>query len=170
ASYVSEFKKIVNNEILEVNLLNPDQDNGLQKLRTIIEQQLENLPHIRKPIFRCWLDGRQVLEEEAKKFNYISIERFQQICLDNGVEEPFFELVGRYLHNLGIVLWYHDKDYLRNKMILNPLWAITAVYKIIDDKKIQDNKGLFDTTDIDRLWNDPSYRFSKDELTSLLKV
>ena len=170
ASYVSEFKKIVNNEILEVNLLNPDQDNGLQKLRTIIEQQLENLPHIRKPIFRCWLDGRKVLEEEAKKFNYISIERFQQICLDNGVEEPFFELVGRYLHNLGIVLWYHDKDYLRNKMILNPLWAITAVYKIIDDKKIQDNKGLFDITDIDRLWNDPSYRFSKDELTSLLKV
>src|SRR5678816_3974794 len=50
ASYVSEFKKIVNNEILEVNLLNPDQDNGLQKLRTIIEQQLENLPHIRKPV------------------------------------------------------------------------------------------------------------------------
>lgn len=74
------------------------------------------------------------------------------------------------MHNLGIVLWYHDKDYLRNMMILNPMWAITAIYKIIDDKKIQDNKGKFDTTDLDRLWNDASYKFSKDELTSLLKV
>lgn len=170
ASYVGEFKKIVNNEIIEVNLLTPQQDNGLQKLRTIIEQQLENLPHIRKPIFRCWLDVRQALQEEAKKTPYISIERYQQICLENEVEEAYFELVGRYLHNLGIVLWYHDKEFLRNKMILNPLWAISAIYKIIDDKLIQDRKGKFDNADKDRLWSDVSYRFSKDELTTLLKV
>jgi len=170
ASYVSEFKKIVNNEILEVNLLKPQQDDGLQKLRTIIEQQLENLPHIRKPIFRCWLDVREALQEEANKNPYISIERYQQICIEKGVEEPYFELVGRYLHNLGIVLWYHDKEFLQNKMILNPLWAISAIYKIIDDKKIQDNKGKFDNDDKNRLWSDASYKFSKDELTSLLKV
>lgn len=170
ASYVNEFKKIVNHEIIEVNLSNPDDNEGLLKLRNVIEYQLENLPHIRRPIFRCWLDGRKVLDEIAKTEPYITIERFQQICLANGVEEPFFELVGRYLHNLGIVLWYHDKEYLRNKMILNPNWAISAIYKIIDDKKIQDNKGRFNQADIDRLWNDPSYRFSKDELTTLLKV
>ena len=172
ASYVSEFKKIVNNQILEVNLLNPEQDSCLQNLRTIIEQQLENLPHIRKPIFRCWLDVREALLSEAKSNkNFIDMKRYEEICDGNGVNgEEHRKLIGRYLHNLGIVLWYHDKDYLRNMMILNPMWAITAIYKIIDDKKIQDNKGKFDTTDLDRLWNDASYKFSKDELTSLLKV
>ncbi len=172
ASYVSEFKKIINNEILEVNLLNPEQDNCLQKLRTIVEQQLENLPHIRKPVFRCWLDVREALLSEAKdNKNFIDMKRYEEICDNNGVNgEEHRKLVGRYLHNLGIVLWYHDKDYLRNIMILKPMWAITAIYKIIDDKKIQDNKGKFDNTDLDSLWNEVSYKFSKDELTSMLKV
>lgn len=170
ASYISIFKNIRYAQVQEVNLLNPSQDNGLQKLTEIIQKELESLPHIQKPIFRCWLDLRAALQEEAKTLNYISIERFYALCEQHEVDEEYIELVGRYLHNLGIVLWYHDKEFLKNKMILNPLWAINAIYRIIDDKTIQNRKGIFDQNDKDRLWNDASYRFAKDELTSLLKV
>ncbi len=169
ASYTSVFKNIKYAQIQEINLLDPLKDNSLEKLTSIVQQELEQLPHIKVPIFRCWLDGRESLLEESKTNNYISIERFHELCNKNGIEESYVELVGRYLHNLGVVLWYHDKEYLKNKMILNPLWAINAIYKIIDDKAIQDRKGIFDQKDKDRLWSEPSYKFAKDELTSLLR-
>lgn len=170
ASYTTVFKNIKYAQVLEVNLLNPEQDNGLQKLTRILQQELEQLPHIQKPIFRCWLDVRGALMKEAQTRNYIPIERFYELCSEMKVEDKDVELVGRYLHNLGIVLWYHDKEFLKNKMILKPLWAINAIYKVIDDKDIQNRKGIFLQEDKDRLWSDADYKFAKDELTSLLKV
>ncbi|MDD4965059.1 MAG: COR domain-containing protein [Gallionella sp.] len=93
---------------------------------------------------------KQALEQKGE--NYISYEAYRALCTANGITEPDSQktLCG-LLHDLGIVLNFQDDerfDRLRETNVLNPEWVTNAVYKLLNIRKLFQNHGVLNRTDL----------------------
>lgn len=147
---------------------------GLKNLKGFIQHQITELPHIGKAVPKSWVKVREQLIEKANTHDYISFEKYSELCQATDKEafreDVDIEDLARFLHDLGIILWYYNKDLLRNLVILKPEWAMNAVYKIIDDTTIQSQKGIIYQADFIRLWKEETYRTKIRELKLMLQV
>jgi len=156
----------------ELNLINENE--GLDNIKATIINQIENLPHYGKGVPQSWVSIRNILLKEAKKAPFIHFERFKVICKSSN-EKSFvtpndFSDCCQFLHDIGVVLWYSTIDELKNWVILQPQWAMNAVYKIIDDNQIQSQRGNITAADFKRLWVDTDYDDMHDLLKKMLGV
>lgn len=152
--------------ILRTNLLT---GRGLEEVSHAIKEEAMSLPHIEDEVPRSWLSIRRKLEALAQEKDYISLERFLEICAAENVDEMAAAGLSHYLHDLGIFLHYRDDLLLRNFFILRHDWATNAVYKLLDDERIRTNNGLFYRETLDKTWHLPQYRFKHQELLNLMQ-
>lgn len=142
-------------------------DRGLIELKQIIQQELEHLPHIGTPLPKTWSVVRTALENDPR--NHISLDEYFTICQQNGFtrREDKLQLSG-YLHDLGICLHFQDDPVLKSTVILNPKWGTDAVYSVLDDRIVLNNRGQFGPNDLQRIWSDDKYSTMRDELLRLM--
>jgi len=140
---------------------------GLNELERAIRQELENLPHIGTPLPKTWSQVRTALENDPR--NYLTLDEYLTICQQNGFtrREDKLQLSG-YLHDLGICLHFQDDPVLKNTVILKPKWGTDAVYRVLDDHAVLDNRGQFGPNDLARIWSDEQYSSMRDELLRLM--
>ena len=72
-----------------------------------------------------------------------------------------------YLHDLGICLHFQDDPLLKHTIILKPEWATTAVYKVLDARKVREDLGRFTRDDLNDIWVD-DYADKRDEIRDSL--
>lgn len=132
---------------------------GIPALTEQIKTALENMYHLRDRLPEVWLKIRDRLKNVKR--NYIHIDDYYKICEEFGLDEKRAEYLCGYLHDLGVILHYRYDHLLENTVILNPEWATGAVYKIIDTRTIQDNKGRFIFDDLKTMWDKNRYPMEK---------
>ena len=113
-----------------------------------------------------WLKVKEYLEQSAQ--HYITHERFEEICVDEQIEgkERQKTLMG-FLHDLGVALNFKKLEYL-STFVLNPIWVTEAVYKIINDKEVIENKGSFTEEILQRILFED--KFPDHKLLFIVKV
>ena len=129
--------------------------------------QLGNLPHIGDQLPKIWVKIRKFLQNNRR--NFVSSTLFLSLCKKAGFKtlEDSLQL-SHYLHDLGTILHFQDDPLLKKTVILNPEWGTTAVYQILDNKKVKDNFGIFSRNDLREIWQDPEYQQMTDELLQLM--
>ncbi len=174
---ITEFKKyysIVDSKVYEVDLSFSKEKHRqeFRNFKKIIEHRLHELPQVQKPILSHWLAVRKELGKKLEdNIHLIKFSEYTKICCENTVDntESQKDLL-RYLHRLGVVLWYEEYQAVKQKVILNPEWITTALYRIIDSKDIRKKNGKLEQTDIEKLWNEPMYEDYHNELLEILKI
>ncbi|UCH98273.1 MAG: leucine-rich repeat domain-containing protein [Candidatus Aminicenantes bacterium] len=156
AAFIEKFKNIVT--FLKVSCLTGD---GISELTEKIREVLRGVPHLHDQLPGVWLDIRERLTKEEK--DYISLEGYFEICREYGMDEERAEFLSGYLHDLGVILHYRHDRLLENTVILNPEWATEAVYKLIDTRHIQENKGRFTFEDLKDIWDLTRYPREKHQ-------
>lgn len=136
-----------------------------------IQELLFKLPHIGDQLPRLWIPIREDLLKIRVKQPHISFAEFAAVCSQerNGKRlqrEEDQRYLSRYLHRLGVMLHYQDDDFLDNFVILNPQWAVDAVYSVLKDKRVVENHGRFTQEDLKEFWKD----YSRDERSRLLSL
>lgn len=136
-----------------------------------VQELLSNLPHIGDPLPRLWVPIRADLVERRKQQPHISFDEFADICNmeRNGKRlqrEKDQRFLSNYLHRLGVILHYQDDDHLDNFVILNPQWAVDAVYSVMKDTRVAKNQGRFTAEDLRDFWKG----YSSDERARLLSL
>lgn len=130
---------------------------GIDDLRRKIQQIAVNLPLMKTPWLTAWLRVRVKLENLSKTRNHIPYKRYLNICHQEGLSNSDSLSLAKYLHDLGVILYYHDDLLLRNMVILSSEWGTDAVYKILDEQE-QQLKGrngiLYPSKDLDVIWTD----------------
>ncbi len=174
---IAEFKRhycIVGSRVHEVdlNLSTDEQVSQFRGFRQVIEHRLQELPHVKKPILSHWLAVRKRLEKKLKQGTHlIPLSEYKEICQTCKVDDPEVQKdLLRYLHNLGIVLWYEKHSATRQRVILNPEWVTTALYRIIESKNIRDKNGKLELADMEELWSGAIYQDYHNELIEILKI
>jgi small GTP-binding protein len=161
ASFKDKFQNIVT--FLQVSCVTGQ---GIKELTEQIRSTLANMEYLRDKLPKAWTDIRDDLKKEKK--NYISLEEYFAICKKHGLNEERAEFLSDYLHDLGVILHYRHDKLLENTVILNPEWATEAVYKLIDTRKIFENKGRFRFDDLKTYWN--LSRFPREKHAQLVRL
>lgn len=168
------FNIIKTNESSYIELNLPADNKGLLDIKRIIIDQIKALPHYGKNVPKPWISVRNILFEESKKTACITFDKFIEICRESS-SSAFTNQIditdfAKFLHKIGVILWYSEIAELKDWVVLQPEWAMTAVYKIIDDEEILNRNGIILSEDFDRLWTDDCYEGKHFILKEMLKV
>jgi len=131
---------------------------GIEELKAAIAEQVNNLPHVRDLLPETWFTVKTKLEELGKQSNFITQEKYLDLCAENEVSDETSQrtLIG-FLHDLGVVLHFQDDPRLEALGILNPQWVTNGVYKILNSHTLFQNKGVLTTSTLDEILNLPEY-------------
>jgi len=162
---IQSLKQLYPNIVAAINTSSKT-GNGFESLIKTIRNELASLPHLGDILPKAWLDIRK--EIEGLDENYITYNRYEKICKKFNVGTAKANFLSRYLHDLGVFLSFRSNSILKTTLFLKPEWATNAVYKIIDTKIVQHNKGRFNYDDLFMIWkNYPENKFA--QLIELMK-
>lgn len=154
----------------ELNL--PKANKGLTLLKKTITSQILKLPHYRKNVPKSWVLVRELISNISKNncISYLELkDKIYKLNPASFATKEDIEDCVKFFHSIGVLLWYHKEDKLRNWVILNPKWAVDAVYKIIDHKK-NTNQGIILSKDFEIVWKAKTYEDKHDILKEMLEV
>ncbi|MDX2250585.1 MAG: COR domain-containing protein [Bacteroidia bacterium] len=145
-------------------------DDRLEGLSQAIRQILcEYMTHLPWKIPAFWSAVREELYELRKTVNHITYTRFQEICRKKGIKnDSEISDLSQMLHDLGIILHYYEDLNLSDLMILNPEWAVNAVYEILKHEEVKNKQGRFDRSLLLGIWEACNY--TKEEQRHLMNL
>lgn len=79
------------------------------------------------------------------------------------------KLLSYYLHRLGSLLHFADDTNLFDFIILNPQWAVDAVYSVLNDNSIAKNYGYFTYAKLESIWKEKYNATERNKLLTLMK-
>ncbi|MDP2362658.1 MAG: COR domain-containing protein, partial [Ignavibacteria bacterium] len=172
---IDERKKLINQEswmkkfpnIVEFVDVSAVKDLGIELLKDLIIREIEKLPHIGDVLPKRWMDIRHHLE--SLKENFISYVQYKKICKKFGMNEDQTILLSGYYHDLGVFLHFKENPILKNTIFLKPHWATNAVYKVIDNTYVKDNRGKFNFDDLSNIWADKK-EFPEEKYIELIEL
>lgn len=130
---------------------------GLDDLCKAIAEQVNTIPHIRDLIPASWLEIKSKLEEMQSTYDFISYEKYQDICAQSGIADSNYQknLVS-ILNDLGVVLNFQDDLRLNETNVLNPEWVTSGVYDILNNHALMtEKKGILDLSTLKSILKEP---------------
>ncbi|MDQ1355192.1 MAG: Roc protein [Acidobacteriota bacterium] len=161
ASFQDKYPNIA--QFLQVSCVNGQQ---IPQLTQTIRRSLCQMPHLLDKLPKRWMEIRDELK--ARKNNYITQDDYFAVCRSHGMDAEKALFLSDYLHDLGIILHFHQDPVLADTVILKPGWATGAVYALIDSLEIHRNKGRFNRAHLDRYWDKKKY--PPDKYPQLLRL
>ncbi len=155
-------------EAIDLDLDNVPTDQEWPRLLEKLEGRFLSLEHVGQPRPKTWVRVREALNERPE--DTISLDQYLTLCKAQGVKENSHALqLSEYLHNLGDILHFQHDRLLENTVILKPTWGLDAVYRVLDNQAIVDNKGRFNYNDLRQLWHEAKYRPFHNQLLRLME-
>ena len=143
---------------------------SLAEVKTEIEHQVQQLPHVGEVLPTQWLLIREELEKWAEEKNWITIKEYFTLCAKHQIPEENRALqLSSYLHDLGAFLHFQDDFVLRDLFILKNTWATDAAYKVLDNEKVIAQFGQFTEADLQHIWKEKSYQGKHPQLLALME-
>ena len=115
----------------------PDkEDSGIKRLRKLILEEAEMMPHTKKEIPLIWLYIEGKIEEKARGGeHFVSRVTFQRDIVEKvGAleEEQDIEQLLRFLHDRGSVVYYSHPENSDGLVVLDPRWLVNVFHQIIN--------------------------------------
>lgn len=165
--YQASFNNIISFDKIS---LKTEYKDGFVEFKNKLMKMASGLPHIGNPLPKVWVDIRHDIEElKLSGRSYISKDEYFEICKKHYRKEDSALFLSEYFHDLGVIIHFQKDVELRDLVVLNHEWITKGVYKILDDKKIINQKGRFTNEDILRIWSDDEYKNQIKELLYLMK-
>jgi len=129
---------------------------GLQELRLAIEQETDQLEHLRDAFPASWFTIKDQLAGMTR--NYLGFDQYREFCEAHGeTDKKAQEDLAGYLHSLGIILNYREDPRLQDTYVLNPHWVTNGMYKILNSEILERQKGEIRLGDLSSIFDDAEY-------------
>jgi len=117
---------------------------GIPELRELIQREIHNLEHVDTKLPLPWFTLKQALEKRQSQGDpHMSWADYLTLCRQHNVtDDADQERLAQFLHDLGIVLSFHDDRRLADTNILSPQWVTGGVYSIITNKPLAHSGGI----------------------------
>lgn len=157
----------------KINL--PNNNFGLDGIKNLIQESIKKLPLIGKEVVKSWVFVRDEIIKSKDITPCLSFEDFKNLCKKTDINNntKFFnneiEIIdlGKFLHKLGVILWFDDRKTLKDYIVLKPEWLMNAVYFILDNEKSE--KGYLTSSDFKSIWADKTYIYRHEFLKTILE-
>lgn len=141
---------------------------GIGEFRRKLEQELVDMEHLQTLWPENWFRVKKRLE--AMKADFISYEKYEEICRNEGInEDDACQTLVEFLHDLGVVLHFSDPA-LKETNVINPRWATEGVYDIVNSRELADHQGVLPMASLESILEHRKYPPRRhDFLVELMK-
>ena len=143
-------------------------DDVRDNIKDILCRKITHLPII---IPKLWDEVRNelnALKTAPQSINHIDHQQFIEICARHGINDRQQQNdLSQFLHDLGFILHFHEPS-LKDFIVLNPSWAVNAVYAILENVHVEHNQGRFNQQLLQDIWTEKG--FSAAEQGKLLNL
>ena len=116
---------------------------GIDELKVAITREVSSLEHIHDELLANWFTVKERLEQ--MKEDYILFKDYLHLCQEENIQDDVSQnTLIDFLHDLGLVLHYHDDPRMEETSILNPTWVTNGVYTILNSHVLFQNKGTLE--------------------------
>ncbi|MBE8988171.1 COR domain-containing protein [Nostoc sp. LEGE 12450] len=131
---------------------------GVEELRQAIAEAAAKLPLMGEIWPTTWLNAANAIRTQPKK--QITPQQLWDIMADYKVADISKEVLARWLHELGEILYFQDNEKLNDTVILKPHWVTEYISKVLESEDVINRKGIFTRQEMNQLWRDlePSMR------------
>lgn len=143
----SRYPKIVGS----ITVSNPKRT-GIDKLQQMIGSEAKSLPLMGERWPAAWLGVAEKLRRS--ELNSISRETLFRMMDQGKVKAQDRVVLARWLHELGDILYFQDDPQLDQVIILKPEWVTEKVSRVLDSPEVDQQKGMFTRSTMDRIWSD----------------
>jgi small GTP-binding protein len=128
---------------------------GIDKLFETIKREVRVLKHIKIEWLQSWFNIKAYLEKSNR--DYIEYNEYNELCDRENVDLENRKILINFLHDLGIMLHFHEDFRLRTTGILNPEWVTNGVYTIINSSLLAENRGILIIEHLDDILDNTRY-------------
>ncbi|MEN8219612.1 MAG: COR domain-containing protein [Pseudomonadota bacterium] len=100
----------------------------------------------------AWLNAANALR--ARKEKYATLLALKIFLTKQGINSEQQPILTQWLHDLGDILYFHDKNELEEIIILKPQWATEYISKVLESKDVKKRGGILTAQEVERLWHD----------------
>ena len=125
---------------------------GIVELRWAIAEHAEHLPMMGLRWPESWRAGQQAVAALAAEEPYADLPKVVTVLREHGLEAEDAEVLLRWLHELGEVLFYHDDEDLAGTVMLDPQWVTKRVGLVLASHEVQEAKGVLTRDCLALLW------------------
>jgi len=141
---------------------------GIDALRHAVRQQAAGLPMMGTEWPRAWADASDAVR--AMPGYAATTRQVLQRMADAGVRDPVDqEVIARWLHDLGDVVFFADDLELSQRIILHPTWLDAKITAVLDSSDVAARRGTLCRAERDRLWDDLDDPDLSDRLIQMME-
>nr|WP_225225379.1 COR domain-containing protein [Komarekiella delphini-convector] len=131
---------------------------GVEELRQTIAEAAAKLPLMGEIWPTTWLNAANAIRTHSKK--QITPQQLWDIMAESKVADISKEVLARWLHELGEILYFQDNEELNDTVILQPQWVTEYISKVLESEEVIKRVGIFTRQEMAQLWRDlePSMR------------
>ncbi len=153
-------------EIYHINLNNPDE---IAELQAKVQKYLKGLDDIGKERPAYWIPIKNDLVSKAESVNFISYDELRTICREYGLSDlQKIEDLCIDFNRLGIFTHFVKDDFLKERIYLNSNWLCNTLYKLLNNKIVEESKGRITEEQFKEIWADNLLYEEKGRLVRLL--
>lgn len=123
---------------------------GIDELREAIAEAAAGLPLMGEEWPASWLDAAN--EIRARSEHYITPKELNRIIAKHKIEKKGIEVLTKWLHDLGDILYFKEDDELNDWVILKPQWITEAISEVLESSEVIKKDGIFTRRHMDELW------------------
>lgn len=125
---------------------------GIDKLMFEIARAAAALPLMGENWPTNWLNASNSIRSRNEK--YITPHQLFSIFAEHGVSTDSAQVLARWLHELGDILYFVDDEDLNDIVILDPQWVTHSISKVLESDQVINNIGMFTRHHMNELWSD----------------
>ncbi|MFN6566356.1 COR domain-containing protein [Dendronalium sp. ChiSLP03b] len=124
---------------------------GIEELRQAIAETAAKLPLMGEIWPTTWLNAANAIRSQPEK--HITPQQLWKIMAEKQVADSK-EVLARWLHELGEILYFQDNEELNDTVILKPQWVTEYISKVLESEEVINKFGIFTRQEMDKLWQD----------------
>jgi internalin A len=143
---------------------------GLEELEQKILAEVDKLPELRTEFDAKWMAIKdEVSDLRQKGTRRLAVEDYLRLCRRQKEAERKWQmwLLG-FLHDLGVVVCFHDDPRLANDGVLDPQWVVDGIYTVLNEPTLKGGDGLITRVQVRNLL--PVADYSDDDLRVLVEM
>ncbi|KAM3093078.1 COR domain-containing protein [Phormidesmis sp. 146-12] len=125
---------------------------GFEHLRQTITNAAAQLPLMGELWPSTWLNTANAIRAVSQK--YTTPQKLWKLMTRHQVEAFSQQVLGRWLHELGDILFFQDNDDLNDFVIFKPQWVTEHISRVLESDEVIRRNGIFTRPCMDQLWKD----------------
>jgi internalin A len=125
---------------------------GIDGVREAVAKVAAGLPLMGERWPAAWLGAAKAIR--SVRANSIPAQAFRQMLAQHNLSDQDKQVLSRWLHELGDIVYFQDDRELNDVVLLQPDWVTATICRVLDSDAVKKEMGVLTRECMEGIWDD----------------